>query len=81
MDSTSLSVDALTSLVEESAKFWESEAWYNEVGLPFRKGFLLHGPSGSGKRECHTQHTSPILIPFCYLRIGDAVYTVVINKS
>ncbi|KJA24079.1 hypothetical protein HYPSUDRAFT_200889 [Hypholoma sublateritium FD-334 SS-4] len=51
MDSTSLSVDSLTALVEESAKFWESEAWYHEVGLPFRKGYLLHGPSGSGKRD------------------------------
>lgn len=51
MDATALTVGSLTALVDEAANFWESESWYNEVGMPFRKGYLLHGPSGSGQRD------------------------------
>jgi hypothetical protein len=29
--------------------FWESEAWFVEQGLPYRRGFLLYGPPGNGK--------------------------------
>ncbi|KAF8194238.1 hypothetical protein BJ912DRAFT_924307 [Pholiota molesta] len=50
MDSTSLPIQALTSLVEEARDFFESETWYNEAGIPWQKRYLLHGPSGSGKR-------------------------------
>lgn len=51
MDAIALSVDSLTVLVDEAAHFWESESWYNEVGMPFRKGYILHGPPGSGQRD------------------------------
>jgi chaperone BCS1 len=23
--------------------------WYNKTGIPYRRGYLLHGPSGTGK--------------------------------
>lgn len=36
-------------LVKE-ARFWkESEDWYKERGIPWRRGWLLHGPPGTGK--------------------------------
>lgn len=36
-------------LVRE-ARFWkESEDWYKERGIPWRRGWLLHGPPGTGK--------------------------------
>ena len=40
--------DAL-ELVDE-AKFWrENEDWYRERGIPWRRGWLLHGKPGTGK--------------------------------
>lgn len=29
--------------------FWESESWFTEHGLPYRRGYLLYGPPGNGK--------------------------------
>src|SRR5205807_2961648 len=29
--------------------FLASRAWYEQVGVPYRRGYLLHGPPGNGK--------------------------------
>jgi ATP-dependent 26S proteasome regulatory subunit len=36
-------------LREDYETFWESESWFTEQGLPYRRGFLLYGPPGNGK--------------------------------
>lgn len=37
------------ALIEE-ARFWQqSEEWYKSRGIPWRRGWLLHGPPGTGK--------------------------------
>jgi hypothetical protein len=28
--------------------FWSRETWFRERNLPFRRGYLLHGPPGNG---------------------------------
>jgi hypothetical protein len=36
-------------LVEDFESFFEREAWFRKNKLPFRRGYLLHGPPGCGK--------------------------------
>lgn len=36
-------------LKEDFESFFEREAWFRENKLPFRRGYLLHGPPGNGK--------------------------------
>ncbi|KAI6149548.1 P-loop containing nucleoside triphosphate hydrolase protein [Pisolithus tinctorius] len=36
-------------LVEDAKDFLASKAWYQERGIPFRRGYLLYGAPGSGK--------------------------------
>jgi len=34
----------------EDARWWmANEAWYTKRGIPWRRGYILHGPPGSGK--------------------------------
>ena len=41
---------SLTELVRNDFEaFWKNEAWFTKRGLPYKRGFLLHGPPGSGK--------------------------------
>ena len=37
------------TIVADVREFLRSEAWYRERGIPYRRGFLLHGPPGCGK--------------------------------
>lgn len=39
----------LQSIHEDFETFWESESWFIEHSLPYRRGFLLYGPPGNGK--------------------------------
>ncbi|KAJ1306348.1 hypothetical protein OPQ81_007355 [Rhizoctonia solani] len=36
-------------ILEDAKDFLASENWYSERGIPFRRGYLLHGAPGSGK--------------------------------
>ncbi|KAF7360859.1 hypothetical protein MSAN_01115500 [Mycena sanguinolenta] len=39
----------LDSLVKDAEEFLASEDWYIGAGIPHRRGYLLHGPPGTGK--------------------------------
>lgn len=36
-------------LVQEAKRWRDTENWHRERGLPWRRGYLLHGPPGTGK--------------------------------
>lgn len=36
-------------LIGDAKDFLESKSWYADRGIPFRRGYLLHGAPGSGK--------------------------------
>ncbi|TRM57613.1 hypothetical protein BD626DRAFT_513986 [Schizophyllum amplum] len=37
------------SIIDDVGDFLASEKWYGDRGIPFRRGYLLHGPAGNGK--------------------------------
>lgn len=37
------------SLIEDVQEFLNIEGWYTELGIPHHRGYLLHGPPGTGK--------------------------------
>ncbi|KAF8169484.1 P-loop containing nucleoside triphosphate hydrolase protein [Mycena galopus ATCC 62051] len=39
----------LDSVVQDAEEFLNSEDWYIGAGIPHRRGYLLHGPPGTGK--------------------------------
>jgi hypothetical protein len=39
----------LSLLRDDFESFFERQAWFRENRLPFRRGYLLHGPPGNGK--------------------------------
>ncbi|KAJ3069389.1 mitochondrial chaperone [Podochytrium sp. JEL0797] len=44
-----LSQDIKQVLLEDVQSFFVSEDWYRNLGIPYRRGYLLHGPPGTGK--------------------------------
>jgi hypothetical protein len=50
----------LSLLRDDFESFFEREAWFRENRLPFRRGYLLHGPPGNGKSTAiRAMMTSP----------------------
>ena len=35
--------------MQDVKEFINNGKWYNERGIPYRRGYLLYGPPGSGK--------------------------------
>ena len=36
-------------ILSDVKSFLDSEKWYHDRGIPYRRGYLLHGPPGTGK--------------------------------
>jgi chaperone BCS1 len=43
----------MNALVEDVKEFLDIEDWYTELGIPHHRGYLLHGPPGTGKSTSH----------------------------
>jgi chaperone BCS1 len=48
-ESLVLSPSAFAQVLDDAAAFLGRRAWYEQMGLPWRRGYLLHGPPGNGK--------------------------------
>lgn len=44
-----LGTEAVQLLKDDFETFWSREDWFHQSNLPFRRGYLLHGPLGNGK--------------------------------
>ncbi|KAJ3509731.1 hypothetical protein NLJ89_g5069 [Agrocybe chaxingu] len=49
LSSIILQEGVVSSIVDDAREFLESEDWYLRAGIPHRRGYLLHGPPGTGK--------------------------------
>lgn len=49
IDSVILDKGIKESIIDDVKEFLESGSWYNDRGIPYRRGYLLYGPPGSGK--------------------------------
>lgn len=49
IESVILDEDITRDILEDIETFLNSAAWYKEHGIPYQRGYLLHGPTGNGK--------------------------------
>jgi chaperone BCS1 len=49
MESVVLDEGIKSMLLDDANEFLRSEQWYADRGIPWRRGYLLHGCPGSGK--------------------------------
>ena len=49
LDSVILDGDQAEQLLADMREFQSSRDWYRDIGVPYRRGYLLFGPPGNGK--------------------------------
>jgi chaperone BCS1 len=51
LSTLALEEGVMDSLIQDVREFMDVEEWYCEAGIPHHRGYLLHGPPGTGKSE------------------------------
>ena len=58
-------------LIEDARKFLESAKWYSDLGIPYRRGYLLHGPPGCGKTSFCQVLAGALRLDVCMLSLSN----------
>ena len=64
-------IDQAEHLLEDAREFLESERWYTERGIPYRRGYLLHGIPGGGKSSLVAAVASELKLPIYMLQLSN----------
>ena len=56
IESVLLDKNVKERLLLDAKDFLKTETWYSERGIPWRRGYLLHGVPGSGKTSISKYH-------------------------
>lgn len=64
-------MDQAEALLEDAREFLASESWYSERGIPYRRGYLLHGIPGGGKSSLIMAVASELRLPIYMLQLSS----------
>ncbi|KAI9139094.1 BCS1 N terminal-domain-containing protein [Paraphysoderma sedebokerense] len=58
-------------ILDDVKRFINNWKWYNERGIPYRRGYLLHGPPGSGKSSFIQALAGELEYNICVLNLSE----------
>ncbi|KAH9981031.1 BCS1 N terminal-domain-containing protein [Lactifluus volemus] len=58
-------------IVEDVSAFLGRREWYADRGIPYRRGYLLHGPPGSGKSSFIQALAGSLSYDICLLNLSE----------
>ena len=62
-------------IIDDIKDWKESMDWYIDRGIPYRRGYLLHGPPGSGKSSFITAVAGHFNLNICILNLAESGLT------
>ena len=67
--------DQVDELLADCRRFLEAERWYCERGIPYRRGYLFHGPPGTGKTSLVAAVASELGLPIYVVSLASGRLT------
>lgn len=64
-------LDQSEALLEDAKEFLTAEAWYTDRGIPYRRGYLLHGVPGGGKSSLIMAVASELRLPIYMMQLSS----------
>jgi len=68
-ESVILDMDDMEVLLEDARTFLRAGKWYSDMGIPYRRGYLLHGPPGCGKTSFAQVLAGELQLDLCILNL------------
>lgn len=62
-------------IYEDAIAFYDREAWYHGVGIPWRRGYVFGGVPGSGKSSAALALATALGVDLHILNLGDTTLT------
>ncbi|KAL7749545.1 hypothetical protein RI367_005100 [Sorochytrium milnesiophthora] len=75
LSSVILDAQIKSDVVRDAEQFLVSERWYAEVGVPYRRGYLLYGPPGTGKTSFVTALAGHLKLNVYMLNLSSKALT------
>ena len=69
LDSVILDKSISQLMVDDARMFLRSRDWYEAMGIPYRRGYLLHGPPGCGKTSLSLALAGVLQLDLCSLSL------------
>ena len=59
--------------MDDIQDFIDSEDWYKEMGIPYKRSYLLYGPPGTGKSSFAQALAGEIKFSICFVNCSDKI--------
>ncbi|PRP81942.1 mitochondrial chaperone BCS1 [Planoprotostelium fungivorum] len=71
LESVILDKEVKEGIVDDVKEFLSARAWYRDMGIPFRRGYLLHGHPGTGKSSFIKALAGELKMSLCLVSLND----------
>lgn len=81
LDSVVLKEGQMEAILADFKEFMDSEERYNKLSLSWHRGYLFHGPAGTGKSSIAKVLAHHFNMPIYYMPLGDLKDDTALNNA